>query len=98
MGDYAFNHRPKTLQERCYPTSIPSSCIRPPHESRYNFEIDPDLISLLPRFTGLEDVYLFLREFEEVCSLMNLDPQSEDILRLRLICFALKDDAKLWFY
>ena len=95
MGDYAFNHRPRTLQERCYSIPSLSSCIRLPYESRYNFEIDHELISLLPRFTGLEDVYIFLREFEEVCALMNLDPQSEDILRLRLIPFALRDDAKM---
>ena len=52
---------------------------------------------MLPKFTGLEDAYIFIREFEEVCATMKLQ-LTEDEVKLRLINFALKDNAKKWLY
>jgi len=53
---------------------------------------------MLPKFTCLEDAYLFLREFEEVCSMMHFCNILIDVVRMKLIPFALKDSAKLWMY
>ena len=53
---------------------------------------------MLPRFTRIEDLYLFIQEFEEVCTLMKIQQLSEDSIRLRFITFALKDKAKKWLY
>jgi len=39
---------------------------------------------------------LFLREFEEVCSVMHFPNISIDVVRMKLIPFALKDAAKRW--
>ena len=36
------------------------------------FELRPHHTQILPEFTGLEDAYLFLREFKEVCSMIDL--------------------------
>ena len=47
---------------------------------------------------GIEDAYILIREFEEVCATMKLQQLSEDEINLRLINFALKDNAKKWLY
>ena len=53
---------------------------------------------MLSNFIGVEDAYLFLREFEEVCSMMCYPNVSIDSVCLKFISFALKDDAKKWIY
>ena len=53
---------------------------------------------MLSKFTGLEDAYLFLRAFEEVCSMMHFPNNPIDVVRLKLIPFALKDSTKRWMY
>ena len=40
----------------------------------------------------------FLREFEEVCSMMHFPNIPIDVVRIKLIHFALKDSAKRWMY
>ena len=88
MGDHRQNRSPRTLREQWYPAwETASSCIRLPTDSGFDIDIDLDVISLLPRFTGVEDVYMFLREFKEVCSIVTSDPVSVDFVRLRLIPF-----------
>jgi len=59
----------------------------PPDASHFNFK--PCIIQLLPFFHGLdlENPYLRLREFEEVCNTYN---------DLKLFPFSLKDKAKTW--
>ena len=59
----------------------------PPDASHFNFK--PSIIQLLPSFHGLdiENPYLHLREFEEVCNTYN---------DLKLFPFSLKDKAKTW--
>jgi len=51
---------------------------------------------MLSKFTGLEDLYLFLREFEEVHSVIHFPNISIDVVRMKLIRFALKDVVKRW--
>ena len=65
----------QALQDRCYPArSAQPSCIRLPATNENNFKLKPHSINMLPRFTGLdiEDAYLFISKFEEVCVIMKI--------------------------
>ena len=59
---------------------------------------DRHYIQMLPKFTGLEDAYLFLSEFEEVCNMIHFHNVQIDVVKLRFVPFALKDNAKRWMY
>ena len=90
-------NNPIMLQDRCYPirSSLPT-CIRLPVVNGNNFEIKPHYINMLPKFAGQEseDAYVFISEFEEVCSMMKLQQLSDDAIKLRFVPFALKENAK----
>ena len=85
------------LLNRCYllKSFIPS-CIKLSTSTENNYELKPQFISMLPKFTGSdsEDVYIFISEFEEVCVMMKVQQLSYDAIRLRFITFALTDNAK----
>ena len=68
----------------------------PPEASRFNLK--PGIIQLLPIFHGLkfENLYLHLRDFEEVCNIYANQNCSMNIIRLNLFPFSLKDKAKIW--
>jgi len=70
---YNENNRVRTLRDHMNPirTSAPSWIVFPPNASHFNFK--PSIIQLLPSFHGLdlENPYLHLREFEEVCNTYN---------------------------
>jgi len=55
---------------------------------------------MFSKFTGVEDAYLFLRlrEFKEVCSMMCYSNVPIDTVRLKFIPFDLNDDSKKWMY
>jgi Retrotransposon gag protein. len=56
------------------------------------------MIQLLPTFRGLESEqpYLLVREFEEVCATFDEPQCTEELIRLKLFPFSLKDKAKTW--
>jgi len=68
----------------------------PPNASHFNFK--PDIIQLLSSFhdLDLENTYLHLREFEEVCNTYNDLNCSMNTIRLKLFSFSLKNKAKTW--
>jgi len=41
-----------------------------------------------------KDPYLFIREFEEICSLIHMLRLPNNVVRIKFIPFALKDGAK----
>jgi len=91
------NNRVRTLRDHMNPTRTSApSCINPPDASHFNFK--PGIIQLLPSFLGLdlENLYLHLREFEEVCNTYNDSNCSMNTIRLKLFAFSLKDKAKTW--
>ena len=45
-----------------------------------------------------EDAYFFIREFEEVCLMMQIFQLGEDAVRLIFIAFALKNTTNKWLY
>ena len=65
-------------------------------QKKFNFK--PNMISLLPKFHGLdsENPYLHFNEFKEVCSTFHDQSCNEEIIRLKLFPFSLKDKAKTW--
>jgi hypothetical protein len=76
-------------------TSAPSSIVFSPHVSHFNFK--PVIIQLLPFSHGLdlENPYLHLKEFEEVCNTYDDSNCSMNTIRLKLFSFSLKDKAKI---
>jgi hypothetical protein len=76
--------------------SAPSCIVFSLDASHFNFK--SGIIQLLPSFHGLdlENPYLHLREFEEVCNTYNDSNCSMNTIRLKLFPFSLKDKAKTW--
>lgn len=54
------------------------------------------MIPLIPHFHGMEaeNPYLHIKEFEEVCSTFMDRTCTEEVIRLKLFPFSLKDKAK----
>jgi len=61
----------RSLSDIFYPprTTMPSCFNLADLGPTVTFDLIP-YTQMLPKFTGLEDAYLFLREFEDVCSMM----------------------------
>ena len=55
---------------------------------------------MLPKIFRLksEDSYMFMNEFEGVCTMMKIQQLSDDAVKLRSIPFSLRDNAKKWIY
>jgi hypothetical protein len=86
------NNRVRTLRDHMNPTRTSApSCIVFPHDA-FHFNFKPDIIQLLATFHGLdlENPYLHLREFEEVCNTYNDLNCSMNTIRLKLFPFSLK--------
>ena len=87
----------RTLRDYLQPTrsSVPSCIIFPTNANNFNFK--PSMISLLPKFHGLdfENPYLHFKEFEEVCSVLHDQSCNEETIRLKLFPFSLKDKEKI---
>jgi len=86
----------RTLSDIFYPprTTLPSYFVMPNLAPNVTFKLKAHYSQMLPKFTGLGDAYLFLMEFEEACSLMHFPNIPIDVVRMKLIPFALKDSAK----
>lgn len=56
--------------------------------------------NILPKFTDSEfkNSYEFISDLEEVYVMMKIQQLSNDVIRLKFILFALKDNAKNWLY
>ena len=81
-----------------HPTRTGSlSCIFfSPDTSRFIFKLG--IIQLFPTFHGFEyeNLYLRLREFEEVCNTCTDQNCSMNIIKLKFFPFSLKDKDKTW--
>uniref|UniRef100_A0A2N9I9L5 Reverse transcriptase/retrotransposon-derived protein RNase H-like domain-containing protein n=1 Tax=Fagus sylvatica TaxID=28930 RepID=A0A2N9I9L5_FAGSY len=88
----------RTLREYLQPprNSAPSCIVFPLQANNFNFK--PGMIPLLPKFHGIEseNPYLHIKEFEEVCATFHDQTCSEEIVRLKLFPFSLKEKAKTW--
>ena len=90
----------RPLNEIFYPpTTALASCFNLPDLGpKVIFKLRPHYTQMLPKFTSLENAYMFLREFEGVCSMIHFPNIPIDVVRMKLIPFALKDSAKHWIY
>ena len=90
----------RTLRDYLQPTrtSTPSCMVIP--STVGTFDIKPGIIQLLPKFHGLdsESPYLHLKEFDEVCSTLQYNNINEEIVKLKLFPFSLKEKAKSWLH
>ncbi|XP_056169324.1 uncharacterized protein LOC115665665 [Syzygium oleosum] len=78
------------------------SSIRRPAIQANNFEIKPSLIQMLQQsvqFSGLpsDDPNAHIDAFHEICDTIKYNEVSDDVIRLRLFPFSLRDKAKGWF-
>jgi len=87
---------PRSLNQIFYlPRSTNPSCFQTPDlGENVQFAFSPQYTTMLPKFSREGDAYLFLSEFEEVCSVMQFPNVSRDVVMLRFIPFALKDSVK----
>ena len=53
---------------------------------------------MLSKFTELDDAYLLLSEFEELCNMIHFHNVHIDVVKLRFVPFGLKDNAKRWMH
>jgi len=88
------------LNDIFYPhgTTLPSCFNLPDIGPNVTFELRTHYTQMLPKFTSLEDAYLFLREFKEVCFMIHFPNISIDVVHMKLISFTLKDTIKRWTY
>ena len=98
VGNNEFHeNQPLSLRDRCYPTRTvqPSVISFSPAEGN-NFELKHSFIQGVPKFTGSENAYEFLSEFELYASTTKMQQLSNESIKLRLIPFALLESAKRW--
>jgi len=86
----------RTSSDIFYPPRIAllSCFVMPNLAPNVTFKLKPHYTQMLSKFTGLEDAYLFLRKFKEICSMMHFTNIRIDVVWMKLIPFALKDSAK----
>lgn len=88
----------RPLREYLHPArqTTPSCIVLPIGHQNFNFK--PGTIQLLPTFHGMdsENPYMHMKEFEDVCGTFMDRNVNEDMVRLKLFPFSLKDKAKMW--
>ena len=94
------NNPGKTMKDYLQPDmdSEPSCIILPYNAGTFTFR--SGMINHLPTFHGMdnEQAYLHIREFLDMVATFEHQNCSEDVLRLRLFPFSLKDKAKIWLH
>jgi len=91
---------PRSLNQIFYPPrSTNPSCFQTPQlGGDVQFSFSPQYTTILPKFSVDGDAYLFLSEFDEVCSMMQFPNVPHDIVRLHFIPLAFKDSVKKWMH
>ena len=90
----------RTLREILQPQrTITNSCIRLPEEAN-QFLMKSEMIRLLPVYQGIdsENLYSFMRDFEDVCSAFLSTKSPLHIICMVLFPFSPKEKAKIWFH
>ena len=100
MAEGEQNAQPRTLKDYVWPVvNENNSGIRRQTINANNFELKPALISIVQQaqFSGspLDDPNI-LAMFLEICDTVKMNGVTEDIIRLRLFPFSLRDKARGW--
>jgi hypothetical protein len=74
------------------------SCIVLQPNVQSNFNLSPHLLNMVPHYRGtpIEDPYLHIRDFFDLCKTQNIHGLNAEGIKLILFPFSLKDNAKLW--
>ncbi|CAL2256109.1 unnamed protein product [Prunus armeniaca] len=91
----------RALKEYFIPTlSNTPSCIVLPEVEGNSFELKSRMIHLLPSFYGKsnEDPNTHILEFFDICGTIKILNVYEEVVRLKLFPFSLKDRAKAWLH
>ena len=101
MAEGEQNAQPRTLKDYVWPVvNENNSGIRRQTINANNFELKPALISMVQQaqFSGspLDDPNIHLKMFLEICDTVKMNGVTEDIIRLRLFPFSLRDKARGW--
>ena len=94
------NHNNQPLRQLFVPNAYePSLAIDFTGLGNANFELKPSIMNLLPSFYGRtnESPLEHVTEFIEVCSTLGHLEASQEVIRLKLFPFTLKDKARSWF-
>ena len=89
-----------TLKELSAPSEYNDfTRIAAPLNDNVNFKIDSTMLNFLPSFHGRfsDEPYEFLREFNQFCSSYYFPGISQEVVKLMLFPFAIKDRARDWF-
>jgi len=92
--------RPRGVDSHFRPTIAENpSHIAPPNRAGRVFEIRPNYLTILPKFSGkgTEEPYLHLSEFAAICGTIGGHYCTQYEVKLRLFQFTLVDRAKQWF-
>ncbi|XP_020245172.1 uncharacterized protein LOC109823298 [Asparagus officinalis] len=102
MGDQENQgNQDRSLKEFASPTTHSSqSSILKPNVATNNFELKPSLLSMVQQNqfggTPTEDPNLHISIFLEYCDTLKMNGVSDDVIKLRLFPFSLRDKARAW--
>lgn len=76
------------------------SCIVVPEVEADSFELKYGMIHLLSSFYGKsnEDPNMHIRELFDICGTIKILNVSDEVVRMKLFPFSLKDRAKAWLH
>ena len=93
MGKAQPSHRP--LIDIIFPPRTSElSCFNILAQENITLKLKAQYTHMFPKFTCIEDAYMFRLEFQDVCFKMCYPNVHVDAMRLKFILFALKDNAK----
>ena len=101
MAEGEQNAQPRTLKDYVWPVvNENNSGIRRQTINANNFEPKSALISMVQQAqfsnSPLDDPNIHLAMFLEICDTVKMNGVTEDIIRLRLFPFSLRDKARGW--
>ena len=99
VGDTNQNHPIRTIRDYLQPPrGTSNSCIVLPINTPENFTLKSGMLQHIPSFHGVDskNPYLYLKDFEEVCATFKEANTDEEVMRLKLFPFSLKDKGKIW--
>ena len=89
-----------------YKLSAPKGeLLEPPQSSHpiltYGYELHPTFIAMVQEQTfsreETKNLYVPLREFEQLCSCLNISSMTHETLKWKLFLFSLSERAKQWY-
>ena len=79
-------------------SNLTTSCISYPNVAARSFELKPSVLNFLSTFYGQEneDSYNHLNDLHAACQTFKYENSLDDVVKVRLFLFSLKDRARSW--